>query len=85
MAQRKKTVEPTVEEPIAVEPTVEEHQVEEIVMLGNPDTVPMEPSQEILESLGEILGQANNLSEPEPKPQPKPTILEDPRILCLFT
>ena len=36
MAQRKKTAEPTVEEPIAVEPTVEEHQIEEIVMLGNP-------------------------------------------------
>ena len=69
MARRKKTVKPT----------VEEHQAEEIVMSGNPDTAPMEPSQENLEG-SEILKQANNLPKPEPQPQsqPKPTILDDP-------
>ena len=98
MARRKKTVEPTVEEPTAVEqpvefveekpkrrrrkeePTVEEPQAEETTMPGNPDTAPSEPNQESLEGLGEILEQANNLSEPEsqPLPQPEPTILDDP-------
>ena len=70
MARRKKTMKPT----------VEEHQAEEIVMSGNPDIAPMEPSQENLEGLGGILEQTNNLSEPEPQPQsqPKPTILDDP-------
>ena len=52
MARRKKTANPT----------VEEHQAGEIVMSGNPDTAPMEPSQESLEGLGEILEQANKLS-----------------------
>lgn len=70
MARKKKTVKPT----------VEEHQAEEIVMSGNPDTAPMKPSQESSEGLGGILEQANNLPEPEPQPQsqPKPTILDDP-------
>lgn len=98
MARRKKTVEPTVEEPTVVEqpvefveekpkrrrrkvePTVVEPTVEETAMPGNPDTAPVEPNQESLEGLGEILEQANNLPEPEPQPQPQPepTILDDP-------
>lgn len=63
-----------------VEPTVEEPQAEEIVMPGNPDTAPVEPSQESLECLGEIFEQSNNLPEPQPQPQPQPepTVLDDP-------
>lgn len=70
MARKKKTVEPTVEEP----------QTEEPVMIGNQDIAPSEFGQKSLEGLGEILKQPNNLLEPEPQPlpQPKPIILDDP-------